>query len=623
MKKESILLVLIILFGTNLILAGELRVTQEHPFFVDGVWVQASDLQVGDELMTSSGQKVRITSIEDVSSPTEVYNLDSSETDDFVVGEENIVVHNSEEPVYGQEFDCYQCEECLIGNKNTGYCGGPGVLQLPEYSAEINKPLVDLISGYNARYTNIPKDKLKDVLPPDYAEKAIRELEKSGKDTFTVPPGDRKTIAPPEYETAINEHIRVNQRYILKLAFNRGKRHIQSGDLSKEDLLSLGSEGWNEALTHLDSSFKTEVGTYADYWIKQKINREVRLRRARDLQVKYLPEGFDKIRSAIENIRLEKPELTKEEIIKILKERFSDERIDPATMYEHIQDYERCVESLDRTYDDSGDKVQYKDTKSPDPQEEAICNEETASVEDLVNSDIISDRDRGMLQDYYNLRSEEINYPQEVTLEGLAIKLGMSEGGFSKEEIDYTMSRYHDYLEDQGTKNMKNILSKIKDDVKSKYGREPNLFANQLVGHVITRAEKLLRSRGLWEVLNDKIKIENQKIKDKKISMLTPRQLNIMNLYHGVGEYNGEPVVRRHTFEEIGNILGKLTKPTEPSTADDIRRSYHEALNRLDREYGLGLESQQAFQEKWGANCNGWKSSLKDDPSLCKSNPDN
>ena len=191
------------------------------------------------------------------------------------------------------------------------------------------------------------------------------------------------------------------------------------------------------------------------------------------------------------------------------------------------------------------------------------------------------------------------------------------------EEIDYTMSRYHDYLEDQGTKNMKNILSKIKDDVKSKYGREPNLFTNQLVGQVITRAEKLLRSRGLWEVLNDKIKIENKKVKDKKISMLTPRQLNIMNLYHGVGEYNGEPIVRRHTFEEIGNILGKLTKPTEPSTADDIRRSYHEALNRLDREYGLGLESQQAFQEKWGANCNGWKSSLKDDPSLCKSNPDN
>ena len=67
MKKAGILFALIILLMVNLILAGELRVTQEHPFFVDGVWVQASDLQVGDELMTSSGQKVRIISIEDVS----------------------------------------------------------------------------------------------------------------------------------------------------------------------------------------------------------------------------------------------------------------------------------------------------------------------------------------------------------------------------------------------------------------------------------------------------------------------------------------------------------------------------------------------------------------------------
>ena len=97
MKKEGILFALIILLMVSLIFAGELRVTQEHPFFVDDEWVTASDLQVGDELITSDGSLVRITSIKDVSENVEVYNLDSSETDDFVVGEENIVVHNSEE----------------------------------------------------------------------------------------------------------------------------------------------------------------------------------------------------------------------------------------------------------------------------------------------------------------------------------------------------------------------------------------------------------------------------------------------------------------------------------------------------------------------------------------------
>ena len=99
MKKAGILFALIILLMVNLILAGELRVTQEHPFFVNGEWVTASDLQVGDELITSSGEKVKIISIKDVSSPTEVYNLDSSETDDFVVGVDNIVVHNSDMPL--------------------------------------------------------------------------------------------------------------------------------------------------------------------------------------------------------------------------------------------------------------------------------------------------------------------------------------------------------------------------------------------------------------------------------------------------------------------------------------------------------------------------------------------
>src|SRR3989344_9487115 len=102
MKKKSKLFWFVFVFLLiGLVSSEELRVTQEHPFLVEGKWIPASALNVGDELITSSGQKVKIISIEDVSSPTEVYNLDSSETDDFVVGVDNIVVHNSEEPVYG------------------------------------------------------------------------------------------------------------------------------------------------------------------------------------------------------------------------------------------------------------------------------------------------------------------------------------------------------------------------------------------------------------------------------------------------------------------------------------------------------------------------------------------
>ena len=100
MKREFISIVLVILFGINLILAGELRVTQEHPFLIDGKWIPASSLEVGDELVSVDGKKIKITSIKDVflENPVLVYNLEAGVFHDFVVGEENVVVHNSEKP---------------------------------------------------------------------------------------------------------------------------------------------------------------------------------------------------------------------------------------------------------------------------------------------------------------------------------------------------------------------------------------------------------------------------------------------------------------------------------------------------------------------------------------------
>jgi len=88
-----------------LVSAGELKVTLEHPFLIDGKWISASQLKVGDVLQTVDGKNVTIKSIKSVSEENNfsVYNLEAGEYHNFVVcGEENcsrdslgVVVHNS------------------------------------------------------------------------------------------------------------------------------------------------------------------------------------------------------------------------------------------------------------------------------------------------------------------------------------------------------------------------------------------------------------------------------------------------------------------------------------------------------------------------------------------------
>ena len=67
----SFLLVIFLVFTLSFscVLAGELRVTQEHPFLIEDEWIPASDLIVGDVLKTFDGKLVRITEIRDVFLP--------------------------------------------------------------------------------------------------------------------------------------------------------------------------------------------------------------------------------------------------------------------------------------------------------------------------------------------------------------------------------------------------------------------------------------------------------------------------------------------------------------------------------------------------------------------------
>lgn len=114
MKKRAIYFSLIIWFLLLLfsILAinniniekSILKVTNEHPFYLNGRWVEAKDLKVGDELLTINNKKARITNIKDINEEVDVYNLEVENYSDFIVN--GIIVHNSNNPK----------KDCLLGS---------------------------------------------------------------------------------------------------------------------------------------------------------------------------------------------------------------------------------------------------------------------------------------------------------------------------------------------------------------------------------------------------------------------------------------------------------------------------------------------------------------------------
>ena len=108
-KRGYFLLVLIVslIFTLGIVTSlnyngkGILKVTNEHPFLLNGKWIVANDLKVGDKLFLLNGKKAKITSIKDVYEETFVYNLEANSYSDFILSN-GIIVHNSNVP----KLDC-------------------------------------------------------------------------------------------------------------------------------------------------------------------------------------------------------------------------------------------------------------------------------------------------------------------------------------------------------------------------------------------------------------------------------------------------------------------------------------------------------------------------------------
>lgn len=128
MKKELALFILIGLISISIVSAGQLKVTNNHPFYMNNSWIEASQLKVGDLLTTIDGKKAKITSIQDVEekNPFLVYNLEDNIFHNYA--SEGIIVHNSNA---GACDGCYA--KCKADEANIRYCGGmnPGQIMKP------------------------------------------------------------------------------------------------------------------------------------------------------------------------------------------------------------------------------------------------------------------------------------------------------------------------------------------------------------------------------------------------------------------------------------------------------------------------------------------------------------
>ncbi|MDD5193855.1 MAG: polymorphic toxin-type HINT domain-containing protein [Candidatus Nanoarchaeia archaeon] len=119
----------ILLLNLSSFYAQELKVTSEHPFLINGKWIPASQLHVGDLLTTAEGKTSKIMSIKKIVSTEAipVYNLEADIYHNFIVNGD-VVVHNSNNP--RNNFRCYQCEaQCPFGNVQDGRCGGLPTLE--------------------------------------------------------------------------------------------------------------------------------------------------------------------------------------------------------------------------------------------------------------------------------------------------------------------------------------------------------------------------------------------------------------------------------------------------------------------------------------------------------------
>jgi hypothetical protein len=91
-----------------LMINGFLRVTPNHPMWINGEWVDAGSASLGDTLMDVSGNDIMIESIEVMDNPGTVYNLDVDTNHNYYA--DGILVHNKPPAGGGSNYYCVDAD---------------------------------------------------------------------------------------------------------------------------------------------------------------------------------------------------------------------------------------------------------------------------------------------------------------------------------------------------------------------------------------------------------------------------------------------------------------------------------------------------------------------------------
>jgi intein/homing endonuclease len=78
------------------VINDEIQVTGTHPFFINGEWVEASNLKVGDQLINNTLEPIVIESVDIVNKAVRAYNIEVSNTHTFFA--QGVLVHNKVTP---------------------------------------------------------------------------------------------------------------------------------------------------------------------------------------------------------------------------------------------------------------------------------------------------------------------------------------------------------------------------------------------------------------------------------------------------------------------------------------------------------------------------------------------
>jgi len=80
----------------ELVIGGEtIRTTPEHPFFVDGAWLPAGKVEIGDGVLSASGASSTVVGIAGIRQKQAMYNLAVAQAHTYFVGEGGWLVHNA------------------------------------------------------------------------------------------------------------------------------------------------------------------------------------------------------------------------------------------------------------------------------------------------------------------------------------------------------------------------------------------------------------------------------------------------------------------------------------------------------------------------------------------------